>query len=258
MSLPQYTSNRHETEETNRTGTTAESRRIQAISSQHALERGPKTRSFGPARKRYTNDYTGLASLMVENPEKAILRRFTLLNIKNLLYMQAEITLLEKELEDAVAYDKQFKDTQDYAGSWFLLQNWYEIDREQNVEIEPSEGELMSSTSPTSPLNTDWQLSENATAKPTTRSVLTPPTSTVFTPLTSTDRDIGLASMERTSGNMENQAQSDYHYGSKNDRPKLQRDLVNEIRGKLDKYSMLNVRCRSGMLTFQQILPSNK
>jgi hypothetical protein len=60
-----------------------------------------KKRRPGPSKERYDNDYTELASLMVENPEKAIVRRFALLNVKNLRYMQAELVGLEDQLEKA-------------------------------------------------------------------------------------------------------------------------------------------------------------
>jgi hypothetical protein len=80
-----------------------------------------KKRRLGPSKKRYDSDYTGLASLMVEIPEKAIVQRFALLNVKNLRYMQAELVELEDQLEQAVRYDKQFQDTSPYARSWFWL-----------------------------------------------------------------------------------------------------------------------------------------
>lgn len=43
--------------------------------------------------------YDDLASLMSKAPEIAIFRRFSALNARNLLYFQAELTVLEKRLE---------------------------------------------------------------------------------------------------------------------------------------------------------------
>jgi hypothetical protein len=82
----------------------------------------PRKRHYGPEKKKYQSNYTGLADLMAENPEKAIVRRFTHLNIKNLLYMQAELAYLEEDLNNAIEHDKSFDDTKDYARSWALLE----------------------------------------------------------------------------------------------------------------------------------------
>jgi len=52
---------------------------------------------MGPKKgnTRATN-YTGLADLMAANPEKAIVHRSIHLNIKNPLYLQAELACLEE------------------------------------------------------------------------------------------------------------------------------------------------------------------
>ena len=42
--------------------------------------------------------YTKVAELMGRHPELAMVRKFRTANMKNLLYMQAEITYLEEEL----------------------------------------------------------------------------------------------------------------------------------------------------------------
>lgn len=42
--------------------------------------------------------YTALASLMGKHPEVAIFRRFSSLNVRNLLYFQAELVQLEIDL----------------------------------------------------------------------------------------------------------------------------------------------------------------
>ncbi|KAI4226306.1 MAG: hypothetical protein LQ349_006899 [Xanthoria aureola] len=52
-------------------------------------------------------DYTALASMMANHAEAAIFRRFDTLNIKNLLYMQAELVDLEDQLHDIESEDKK-------------------------------------------------------------------------------------------------------------------------------------------------------
>lgn len=51
--------------------------------------------------------YNKLASLMGKHEELTIFRKFQNLNLKNLLYMQAEILHLEKELRIVELEDKQ-------------------------------------------------------------------------------------------------------------------------------------------------------
>jgi hypothetical protein len=55
-----------------------------------------RKRHYGPERRKYQNNYTRLADLMAANSEKAIVRRSIHLNIKNLLYLQAELVCLEE------------------------------------------------------------------------------------------------------------------------------------------------------------------
>jgi hypothetical protein len=81
-----------------------------------------RKRHYGPEKRKYQSNYTGLADLMAENPEKAIVRRFTHLNVKNLLYLQAELACLEEDLNNAIEHDKNFEETEDYARSWALLE----------------------------------------------------------------------------------------------------------------------------------------
>jgi len=56
-------------------------------------------------------------------PETAILRRFGALNARNLLYLQAEITGLEKELKDVEKKDLEsgHPDRSIYARDWKTL-----------------------------------------------------------------------------------------------------------------------------------------
>jgi hypothetical protein len=49
--------------------------------------------------------YAEIAKLMGKHPEVAIFRRFAFLNTKNLLYLQAELMVLEDELNDLIKED---------------------------------------------------------------------------------------------------------------------------------------------------------
>jgi hypothetical protein len=51
--------------------------------------------------------YSGLAALMATYPETMILRTFSELNKKNLLYYQAEIAGLERELQEIEEEDRR-------------------------------------------------------------------------------------------------------------------------------------------------------
>lgn len=67
--------------------------------------------------------YDHLASFMGFFPEAAIFRRFAVLNAKNILYLQAELLWLEKELEAVAEDDAQSSNTKrrEYSKEWFLL-----------------------------------------------------------------------------------------------------------------------------------------
>lgn len=67
-----------------------------------------------------TMGYTKLASLMGENPEIAIFRRFSALNAKNLLYLQAELVNLEARLQRYAADGANAKNGV-YETDWFAL-----------------------------------------------------------------------------------------------------------------------------------------
>lgn len=64
-----------------------------------------------------------LASLMGMFPEAAIFRRFAALNAKNILYLQAELLLLEKKLNLAAEDDARSTSErrQEYSRRWDLL-----------------------------------------------------------------------------------------------------------------------------------------
>ena len=67
-----------------------------------------------------TMGYTNLASLMGKNPEVAIFRRFSALNAKNLLYLQAELVNLEARLQRYAA-DSANSRNGVYEIDWFAL-----------------------------------------------------------------------------------------------------------------------------------------
>jgi len=64
--------------------------------------------------------YTKIARLMTEHPEFAVLRQFRLLNMQNLLYLQAELSHLEAELKVIASHDKH---QEDYMRDWWSISN---------------------------------------------------------------------------------------------------------------------------------------
>jgi hypothetical protein len=69
--------------------------------------------------------YPKLASQMGAFPETAIIRRFSALNVQRLLYLQAELVHLEKELREYENDDANSADCnrRDYAKDWYWLAN---------------------------------------------------------------------------------------------------------------------------------------
>ena len=69
------------------------------------------------------NGYSKLASLMGPHPEVALFRRFGSLNARNLMYFQAEIIHLEKQLEQYTQADNEstHPDRQYYDRDWQSL-----------------------------------------------------------------------------------------------------------------------------------------
>lgn len=67
------------------------------------------------------NGYGKVAELMSNHDEFAILRRFMHLNIKNLLYLQAELAHLEEELDEVVERDSLDPELQFHGRDWWLL-----------------------------------------------------------------------------------------------------------------------------------------
>ncbi|KAK7984896.1 hypothetical protein PG996_005869 [Apiospora saccharicola] len=62
--------------------------------------------------------YTRLATFMGEHPEVAVFKRFSYLNTLALLHMQAELSVLEKELQDQVKKDLSDPDKAVYDRDW--------------------------------------------------------------------------------------------------------------------------------------------
>jgi hypothetical protein len=56
--------------------------------------------------------YNRLAAVIGTDRDLAIFRRFSILNSKNLLYMQGELTLLEAELRAIANEDKESEDSE--------------------------------------------------------------------------------------------------------------------------------------------------
>ena len=78
--------------------------------------------------------YAKVAQLMSAYDEFAILRRFKSLNLQNLLYLQAEITHLEAELDELARRDKMRGGREYHASDWWSLslgENANEGDLEQ-------------------------------------------------------------------------------------------------------------------------------
>jgi len=67
--------------------------------------------------------YPKLAAQMGHYPETAILRRFATLNSQNLLYLQAEVIHLEKQLRELEVADSQVQGGNKplYAKDWYWL-----------------------------------------------------------------------------------------------------------------------------------------
>ncbi len=65
--------------------------------------------------------YPTIAQIMSNHDELAIFRRFTELNVLNLLYSQAEIIHLEAELEGLRAVDKSYPERAAYHRDWWSL-----------------------------------------------------------------------------------------------------------------------------------------
>jgi hypothetical protein len=65
--------------------------------------------------------YAKVAQLMATHAEFAMFRRFKVLNMQNLLYLQAEITHLEAELQKLADDDTKHRDRENHAHDWWSL-----------------------------------------------------------------------------------------------------------------------------------------
>ena len=73
-------------------------------------------------RKRSTMDgYDWTAYYMSKNPRTIIFRKFSMLSIKNLLYLQAEVTRLEKELAEVECLDAHSEGCGNFRYCWWEL-----------------------------------------------------------------------------------------------------------------------------------------
>jgi hypothetical protein len=83
--------------------------------------------------------YSRLSSFMTEEPETYVFRTFNKLNVKNILYYQAELAHLEQELEEIEHADATcgISPRQDYARRWKKLQAGIELsdlDQQPNTQ----------------------------------------------------------------------------------------------------------------------------
>lgn len=60
-------------------------------------------------------------------PEASIFRRFTNLNIQNVLYMQAELVRLEEELHSYQVEDAGVDESESSDQRWTYARNWYNL-----------------------------------------------------------------------------------------------------------------------------------
>ncbi|KAH6677396.1 hypothetical protein B0J14DRAFT_341472 [Halenospora varia] len=77
------------------------------------------------------NGYAKIANLMGHHSELAIFRRFGRLNFQNILYLQAKLTHLEKDLERLVRDDEDEPGREFYSKDWWSLANKTENDCEK-------------------------------------------------------------------------------------------------------------------------------
>ncbi|KAG9236257.1 hypothetical protein BJ875DRAFT_503479 [Amylocarpus encephaloides] len=86
-----------------------------------------------PWKPNPVEGYPKLACHMGQYSENAIFRRFGSLNSQNLLYLQAEITHLERDLRDLESIDNQTQQGSDRV----FASNWYWLDDSRHDESHP-------------------------------------------------------------------------------------------------------------------------
>ena len=78
--------------------------------------------SSSPKAKKSDYNYRALAELVGRQPGLAVFRRFSSLNAKNLLYLQAEIADLEQQLGDCEKKDLESDDTDQSQFLWSVAE----------------------------------------------------------------------------------------------------------------------------------------
>lgn len=93
--------------------------------------------------------YRLLASAMGHSPQLAIFKRFGTLNAQNILYLQAELTVLENKLEEYIKEDQSARggDRDIYDRDWETLKTSHEINPPGNDDKPP----------PTTVSNRQWK-----------------------------------------------------------------------------------------------------
>ena len=86
----------------------------------------PPTPTQGINRSWSMGSYPKLSTFMASWPDVAIFRRFGALNAQNLLFLQAEITHLERELEVIRRQNELNNDEKGLHGD----RNWFELSQE--------------------------------------------------------------------------------------------------------------------------------
>ena len=135
--------------------------------------------------------YAKLAALMGAHPQVAILRRFGALNAQNLLYLQAELTLLESDLQHFSAEDSTSHDPDRslYSRDWYGLSisndganrdesagtQWRIVLKIRDKLKEYSESEEVCHTQQRTPLK-ESQTRRSSIKRPSQTSVLQAPT----------------------------------------------------------------------------------
>lgn len=84
-------------------------------------------------------EYSKLAQAMATHEELGIPRRFRKLGMQNLLYLQAELTYLEEDLENLANRDAGYQGRARHTKDWYSLAQWYDqIEDHSESEVEDS------------------------------------------------------------------------------------------------------------------------
>jgi hypothetical protein len=77
--------------------------------------------------------YAAIATAMSSDRDLSIYRRFSVLNARNLLYLQSELIALETRLQEL---DTQMNDVQKGNASWSVPRSWYWLEHEKGEHLE--------------------------------------------------------------------------------------------------------------------------